>query len=201
MANPQKAKGDKAEREAVLVFQQLVPELLCPDPMRKLGAGRKHDVGDLDVLTDAVVQVKSWNAVGAAVRSGALGAQQQAANARLHLHTGMVKIPGVRGAGVRWVAATTSWPGGRPADDELALFALVPAALNHVRRDNLGVPRIRRVAAVRYAGTPEILVAPIEAWLHAYRSVVEGRCPSCGLGTEHVAAHVPGEPPAIALAG
>ena len=48
MANPQKRKGDAAEREAA----QLIADLLALPVRRKLGAGRSNgsggDIGDID---------------------------------------------------------------------------------------------------------------------------------------------------------
>ena len=44
MSNPQKAKGDAAEREVAA----LLSDLLGFTVRRKLGAGRKDDTGDLD---------------------------------------------------------------------------------------------------------------------------------------------------------
>ncbi|MDQ2740206.1 MAG: hypothetical protein M3Y35_16655 [Actinomycetota bacterium] len=170
MANSSKSKGDKAEREAVLVLNDLASDLTVSRPRRKLGAGRKDDEGDLDVFPDATVQVKFWPAaVNASVREAAIDAQAQSSRAGTPFHTGMVCLPNVRTQAVRWVAATLEWPGFRPTDDELALFALVPKALAHIRREDIGVPRRRRIALVRYADTPDIFVAPIDAWLLAYR--------------------------------
>lgn len=54
--NPQKAKGDRAEREAA----ELLTELLGVPVRRKLGAGRQDDTGDLDGVPGHAVQVASW---------------------------------------------------------------------------------------------------------------------------------------------
>ena len=66
MANPQKRKGDGAEREAA----ELLSALLALTVRRKLGAGRTTsaggDTGDLDGVPGHVIQVASWTNVAAA---------------------------------------------------------------------------------------------------------------------------------------
>ena len=68
MANPQKRKGDAAEREAA----QLLSDLLGLVVRRKLGAGRTTsaggDTGDLDGVPAHVIQVASWANTAAAAR-------------------------------------------------------------------------------------------------------------------------------------
>jgi hypothetical protein len=77
MANPQKAKGDRAEREAA----QLIHDLLGFPTRRKLGAGRQDDTGDINGIPDTVVQVADWQDTGAALRQKPLGAEAQRQNA------------------------------------------------------------------------------------------------------------------------
>jgi hypothetical protein len=53
MTGPGKRKGDKAELEV----QGLLRELLGVPARRKLGAGRRDDVGDIDGVPNTVIQV------------------------------------------------------------------------------------------------------------------------------------------------
>jgi hypothetical protein len=53
VTGPGKRKGDKAELEV----QGLLRELLGVPARRKLGAGRRDDVGDIDGVPDTVIQV------------------------------------------------------------------------------------------------------------------------------------------------
>ena len=53
MANSAKTKGDRAEREVERILQNL----LGVGARRKLGAGRKDDMGDIDGVPDTVIQV------------------------------------------------------------------------------------------------------------------------------------------------
>lgn len=65
MANSSKRKGDSAEREAAAILSDLTGW----NARRKLGAGRKDDEGDLEILgRDTTIQVASWKNVAAAVR-------------------------------------------------------------------------------------------------------------------------------------
>lgn len=77
MANASKRRGDRAEREAA----ELLTLLLGTPIRRKLGAGRRDDVGDLDGLADVVLQVADWKDAGRAAREKPLGAEQQRLNA------------------------------------------------------------------------------------------------------------------------
>lgn len=56
MGNSSKDKGDKAEREV----EKLIWELLGMPARRKLGAGRKDDMGDIDMVPDTVISVANW---------------------------------------------------------------------------------------------------------------------------------------------
>ena len=64
MTNPQKNKGDRAERE----ISKLLSDWLGYGVKRKLGAGRAEDTGDLHGLPDTTVQVAHWKSVASAVR-------------------------------------------------------------------------------------------------------------------------------------
>lgn len=71
--NRQKAKGDRAEREAA----ELLTDLLNLPVRRKLGAGRQDDTGDLDGVPDHVVQIADWKDTAAAARIKPPEAEQQ----------------------------------------------------------------------------------------------------------------------------
>jgi hypothetical protein len=79
VANPNKRKGDRAERELATTLS----EMLNKPIRRMLGAGRKDDTGDLDGIADTAIQVKHWNDITAAITQGItqLAQQQQHKNA------------------------------------------------------------------------------------------------------------------------
>jgi hypothetical protein len=56
MSHPSKRKGDSAELEV----QGMLRENLTPDARRKLGAGRRDDMGDIDGVPDTVISVANW---------------------------------------------------------------------------------------------------------------------------------------------
>lgn len=64
MANPNKARGDRAELEV----QALIRVLTGWPARRKLGAGRQDDVGDIDGVPDTTIQVASYADLTRAVR-------------------------------------------------------------------------------------------------------------------------------------
>lgn len=178
MANPQKAKGDRFEREAVQVLLALGAESGLPlrsNPMRMLGAGRAEDVGDLHVFPHVAIQVKAWAAsrLGVALVTASGDAAVQATNAGLPLGLGMVVIPRTQtGGAVRWMAAAQTWPVDPPGD--LPEFKLVSRMVPWLR-DDAGPKgyrawgRLERVAVFNPGGSPHsVYVAPIEAWLAAY---------------------------------
>lgn len=170
MANPSKNKGDRAEREAVAVLIALAPTLVIAGAKRMLGAGRKEDVGDLHVFPDVAVQVKSMKAVSTAVREAAAGAVVQAGHAGHPYALGMVPIPLARTTSVRWLAVCLTWPDRDVASDAIAVFGICSKAIEHLRNEKLGIPRERRLAMLRTKGLPDLVIAPIEAWLAAYRA-------------------------------
>lgn len=79
MANPQKQKGDQAEREVA----SLIHDLLGFPARRKLGAGRTDDTGDIDGVPDHVIQVANWHDVRAAAVQKPKGAEAQRLNANV----------------------------------------------------------------------------------------------------------------------
>ena len=177
MANNNKLKGDRAEREALEVICGLAPDLVVARPQRLLGAGRREDTGDLWVLPNVTVQVKLRADPAHAIRLAAVGAAVQAVRAGSVFAVGLVPIPGARSAAIRWVACCSVWPGQPPA--EVAPFRSITRALQHVRRDDsTAPPRTNRLALVERASTAALLLAPLEAWLHAYRGAVQGRSPA-----------------------
>jgi len=62
--HPSKAKGDRAEREV----QGILRDLLGIGARRKLGAGRRDDVGDIDGLPNTVIEVTDRADLAAAIR-------------------------------------------------------------------------------------------------------------------------------------
>lgn len=90
MANPQKAKGDRAELEAA----SLLTEALGLPVRRKLGAGRVDDTGDLDGIPAHVVQVANWKDTAAAARVKPFEAEQQRINAQVDHAATMVRFHG-----------------------------------------------------------------------------------------------------------
>ena len=175
MANAAKLKGDRGEREAVLVLKALAPDLVLSNAQRKLGAGRREDTGDLVVFSDVTVQVKTYATAGSALRDAAEGAELQRARAGTRFALGMAPVPRARRGAVRWLASTLRWPGGELGQDDLFSVGLVSRAIAHVRRDDLGIRRERRVAIVERAGAHRIYVAPVEAWIAAWRLARNGR--------------------------
>jgi hypothetical protein len=169
--NASKRKGDQGEREAVEVLCRLAPDLVTPKPRRKLGAGRHDDVGDLDVFCDVAVQVKTLGTSTAALRQAAQGAVQQALRANLPLHLGMAPVPRARRDAVRWLAAVTRWPSGPIPADELLVTGRISLAVSHARQERAGIPRHRRISLITRSDAEPIYVAPIEAWVAAYRAV------------------------------
>lgn len=181
MANPSKAKGDRAEREAVFMFQDLCGDLCVPKAMRMLGAGRSEDTGDLHVFSDTAIQVRNYklSSIGLAVRSSAKDAVIQAGHGDKEFSLGLVPYPRARAEHVRWIACVEpdSWPGDFPAESiHVASFGTITRALDWVRADksttgDLPRPREERIALL--GGSSSVLVAPIEAWVAAYRIATE----------------------------
>lgn len=100
--NPQKRKGDSAEREAA----ELLTDLLNTPIRRKLGAGRQDDTGDLDGVPDHVIQVASWKDTAAAARIKPPEAEQQRINANTTHAATLVRF---RGGTWRVVLTLEQW--------------------------------------------------------------------------------------------
>lgn len=73
MTNPQKNRGDRAEREAAV----LLTDLLGYPITRSLGAGRAQDRGDLHGVPDTTIQVCDWADVRAAAVQKPRGVELQ----------------------------------------------------------------------------------------------------------------------------
>lgn len=102
MANPQKTKGDSAERQAA----DHLSALTGLPVRRKLGAGRKDDTGDLDGIPSHAIQVANWADTAAAARLKPKGAEQQARNAGLPYAATLVRF---RGGTWRVVLTPEQW--------------------------------------------------------------------------------------------
>lgn len=100
--NPQKAKGDRAEREAA----ELLSQLLGTPIRRKLGAGRQDDTGDLDGVPGHVVQVASWADTARAALLKPKGAEVQRQNAQAGHAATLVRF---RGGTFRVVLTLEQW--------------------------------------------------------------------------------------------
>lgn len=172
MANPSKVKGDKAERDAVAFFLDATPDLCLSKAKRMLGAGRSEDVGDLYVFPDVAVQVRAYkiDSIGAAVRSSAVDSVVQAGHGDMVHALGMVPFPRARKGTVKWLACTTpeAWP--TPLEAEPQRFGMVGRALAWVREDSDSPARVDRIAWLVSGTSAPVLIAPIEAWIAAYRA-------------------------------
>ncbi len=178
MANSNKRKGDRAEREAVAAVCRLAPDLVVARPQRLLGAGRREDTGDLWVLPGVTVQVKHRADPAHAIRLAADGAAVQARRAGAAFAVGLVPVPRARVGAVRWVACGASWPG--PPPEGLAVFHSVTAALQHVRRDD-AAPQRELTGWRRCSGRPPSRCFWVR-WRRgcsAYRGAVRGQ-PAAG---------------------
>jgi hypothetical protein len=107
MANPQKRKGDAAERElAALLNEALLYHGIPVCCERALGAGRKQDTGDIFGLRDHVIQVASWADVAAAARIKPIEADMQRENAKANFATTFIRF---RGGGWRATQTIDQW--------------------------------------------------------------------------------------------
>lgn len=185
MANRAKAKGDRAERDAVRYLLETCRDLCLPKAQRLLGAGRAEDVGDLYVFADVAVQVRAYkmDSIGAAVRSSARDSIVQADNGDMDYALGLVPFPRARPGTVKWLACVQpeAWPTGAP--EGTIPFALISRTLTWVRDDDgphgfLAYPRDRRIALLSGGDCAPVLVAPFEAWLVAYRQATGRPAPA-----------------------
>lgn len=167
MANLQKIKGDRREREAVALCVASLPDLVLPTASRELGAGRRNDTGDLAVFPDVAVQVKGRDDITRALAIAVNAAVRQQANRGVDLHLGMIPIPHAR-VGARWLVVTRTWPVelDRASLPSAGIPSLVIAAIRS--RDSL-VPLDERIHLIRNSRVEPMIVAPWEAWAAAYR--------------------------------
>jgi len=179
MANRHKRMGDKAEREGFAELKALAGDLLVPGAGREFGAGRAADVGDLKAFVDVAVQVRRRADLGTAIHTAAADAVVQAANRQVPLALGMVPLIRARRPAVRWLAACQCWPTPLTPGD-LVMTGSAMAAVRHVRDDLRGGPRELRVALVSRRGHHDVFVAPIEAWLSAYRRAIRVAAATAG---------------------
>lgn len=186
MANPSKAKGDRAERECVEAIVALAPHLVRERPQRMLGAGRKDDVGDLSVVDGVTMQVKALKSVATAVRQAAMGAEAQRLNSMDRFAVGLVPIPRARVGDptrVRWLASAIHWPdpevGSRATTEHFLVskFANVQAWLTDITID---IPIDQRVVELAMAGKPTLWVGTLQAWLNDYAASVSYSAASSG---------------------
>ena len=98
MTNPQKTKGDKAERE----IAGLLDALIGGNVRRKLGAGRADDTGDLYGIPNTVAEVKSYANVATGIRSAMAGLELKRINAQADHAVAFIRRPGGE-----WLAVTT----------------------------------------------------------------------------------------------
>ncbi len=73
MTSPSKRKGDAAEREV----ERLLQDELGVPARRKLGAGRKDDMGDIDGIPDTVIQCVAYKDIARAIREKLPEVEQQ----------------------------------------------------------------------------------------------------------------------------
>ena len=74
--NPQKNKGDKAEREVATLLSELTGKTV----RRKLGAGRTDDTGDIEGIPNFAIQVADWKNKNAACLQKPIEAEDQREN-------------------------------------------------------------------------------------------------------------------------
>ena len=74
--NPQKNKGDKAEREVAALLSELTGKTV----RRKLGAGRTDDTGDIEGIPNFAIQVADWKDKSAACLQKPVEAEDQREN-------------------------------------------------------------------------------------------------------------------------
>ena len=102
MTNPNKVKGDKAERGAAALIHYLTGW----PARRQLGAGRADDVGDIDGIPDSIIQVAAWQDVARALRVKPVEAEQQRQNANATHAATFLRL---RGGDWRVVMTVEQW--------------------------------------------------------------------------------------------
>tara|TARA_B100000927_G_scaffold949_1_gene931 strand:+ start:1078 stop:1413 length:336 start_codon:yes stop_codon:yes gene_type:complete len=90
MTNPQKRKGDKAEREAA----ELLTEVTGFQCQRNLAAGIPEDVGDIYGIPNTVIQVCDWADKNRACLVKPREVETQRENAGVDFATTMVRFRG-----------------------------------------------------------------------------------------------------------
>lgn len=94
MVSPNKARGDRAEREAA----ELLANLLGVTVRRKLGAGRTNaaggDTGDLEGVPDHAIQVANWVDLATALRHKPAAAVEQAERAGVRHGVALIRLRG-----------------------------------------------------------------------------------------------------------
>lgn len=168
--NASKNKGDRGEREAVEVLKELAPDLVLPNAMRKLGAGRKEDTGDLHVFDDVTIQVKCLSNPVNAIRQAVEGALVQSRRAETRWHVGMVPLPRSRRHGIHWLCVSTEWP--TVPTVPFPNFGTTGKAIEYIRSDSkfISVEPIRRLAVVERQGHEPMFISPVNAWVEALRA-------------------------------
>ena len=87
MSNPQKNKGDRAEREACALLTEFTPY----EVERRFGAGQDKDKGDLIGIPNTIVQVCDMKNKNEAVLRKPREAEQQRLNAKVEHAITMVR--------------------------------------------------------------------------------------------------------------
>lgn len=176
MANKSKDKGDRFERAFAKHIIATYPELISEQtPMRYLGAGRKNDVGDMNLFNDTAMQVKAVAQPGTALRTAAAGSVLQAGHKRAPFAVGIVPVFNARVGKVKWLATTVidRWP--TPSRAAVVEFAMVSKLMAWISIDEppfgfRAWDRTERVAVLAGGDTSPILVSPLEAWIEDYRA-------------------------------
>jgi hypothetical protein len=168
--NASKNKGDRAEREAVEVLKELASDLVLPNAMRKLGAGRREDTGDLHVFSDVTIQVKSLKNPVDALRAAASGALVQSERAQTRWHVGMAPLPRARKNGIHWLCVTSEWP-----TSPIGLFpqfGTTGTAIEYIRSDSKFITVIptERLAMVTRQGKGSLFIGSVDAWIDGLRA-------------------------------
>ena len=88
MSNPQKNKGDRAEREACALLTEFTPY----EVERRFGAGQDKDKGDLIGIPNTIVQVCDMKNKSEAVLRKPREAEQQRLNAKVDHAITMVRF-------------------------------------------------------------------------------------------------------------
>lgn len=92
MSHPSKAKGDRAELEAAA----LLHNLLGVPAVRKLGAGRKEDTGDIAGVPDTCIQVANYKNITTALNEKLAECPVQQERMGALFGASMIRRPGGR---------------------------------------------------------------------------------------------------------